>query len=55
MSNIWIDFAAGTVAGCCGTPLYHKDGGVVAFLPVFDDRGVSDVLALIRLSLQAGT
>jgi hypothetical protein len=44
VSNIWTDFASGDygpVAGCCGTPLYDKDGEVMGFFRWFDDGGVS--------------
>ena len=44
VSNIWTEFTAGVydpVAGCCGTPLYNKDGGVVAFFRWFEAGGIS--------------
>ena len=44
VSNIWTDFTASVydpVAGSCGTPLYNKGGGVVAFFRWFDNAGIS--------------
>jgi hypothetical protein len=44
VSNIWVDFTGGVydpVAGCCGTPLCDKDGGIMAFFRWFDECGVS--------------
>jgi len=57
VTNIWTDFTASvynSVAGYCGTPLYNKDGGVVAFSIGLVMPAFPDFLLLIHLSRQAG-
>jgi hypothetical protein len=42
MSSVWIKFASGAkdpVSGCCGSPLFDKDGNVYGFYRHFADDG----------------